>query len=761
MSDRYDFANLSPIEFEGLCVDLVSAETGLRFERFSVGADGGVDGRHSRASDEIVLQAKHYKNSTWSDLKKAVKLEKKNVHTLNPTEYYFVTSQPLTVARKSTIVSLLDHPSVTAPNVWGRSEMNAYITAHADVERRNIKLWLSSATVLERLLTNEIAVFTEATADEIERILKIFVVNPSLQRSEEILKATHNLIVSGPPGVGKTTLAQFIAARYIEAGWELVAISKIDEGFRAFHREKSQIFVFDDFLGKIRLDPVSLGRADSKIVKFMSKVHKDKRKKFVLTTRSYILHAARTQSEALDDREVELSEMVLNLATYTRELKARILYNHLYHSEIDEKSIQSLLDGDTVRRIVDHSNYMPRIIQWMTDELRQRDTPPAEYPNAFLQTLNYPDKIWDKAFKKHITTGAQVLLYCLFFCERDIYPVTGVNLNKLRIFFEKSMVGFNIIAQEQMRSAIFDETVREVKSSFVIIDCNIANFINPSIQDYLSRETSDATVLLTLARCVPTLATAVSFWNNVKTSVDNVVRVQIANELLESLIAGRIDGRLPLDEIADFCGQLVGATGGDHFCERIRVSDIRSLFWINEPYLPSLIEAFEEGKFRYLPHARAYARYLRMELSRYLDPERNHEIELEELATLASYLQSSQIEIPEVLFDNFVQAAVDAVDILDMDAIGHDDDPEEVIGGWLEHIASIKSFTSAPVDYLKESEFEERISAIQYEEDLRSQWEEDVRPQTGADFQSQRPISSGSFTNDDLQSMFSSLKKSS
>ncbi|WP_060576837.1 hypothetical protein [Aurantimonas coralicida] len=150
-----------------------------------------------------------------------------------------------------------------------------------------------------------------------------------------------------------------------------------------------------------------------------------------------------------------------------------------------------------------------------------------------------------------------------------------------------------------------------------------------------------------------------------------------------------------------------------------------------------------------------------MELSRYLDPERNHEIELEELATLASYLQSSQIEIPEVLFDNFVQAAVDAVDILDMDAIGHDDDPEEVIGGWLEHIASIKSFTSAPVDYLKESEFEERISAIQYEEDLRSQWEEDVRPQTGADFQSQRPISSGSFTNDDLQSMFSSLKKSS
>ena len=46
MADRYDFGNLSPIEFEGLCIDLLSAETDLRFERFSEGVDRGIDGRH-------------------------------------------------------------------------------------------------------------------------------------------------------------------------------------------------------------------------------------------------------------------------------------------------------------------------------------------------------------------------------------------------------------------------------------------------------------------------------------------------------------------------------------------------------------------------------------------------------------------------------------------------------------------------------------------------------------------------------------------
>ncbi|UIK09687.1 restriction endonuclease [Rhizobium leguminosarum] len=210
MSDRYDFANLSPIEFEGLCVDLVEAETGHRFERFAEGADGGVDGRHGRAGGDIILQAKHYKNSTWSDLQKAVKVEARNIGRLKPSEYYLLTSQPLTPSRKALLASHLGHPSVDVSRIWGRTEINALLSKHASVEKRNIKLWLSSATVLDRLLKNDIAVFTEATYDEIERILKVFVVNPSLKKSAEILHDTHCLIVSGPPGSAKRLSHRFL-----------------------------------------------------------------------------------------------------------------------------------------------------------------------------------------------------------------------------------------------------------------------------------------------------------------------------------------------------------------------------------------------------------------------------------------------------------------------------------------------------------------------------------------------------------------------
>ncbi|WP_255571579.1 restriction endonuclease [Ensifer sp. ENS12] len=761
MTDRYDFANLSPIEFEGLCVDLVAAETDLRFERFSEGADGGVDGRHSRTNGDIILQAKHYRGSTWSDLQKAVKAEQKNLVKLQPSEYYFLTSQPLTPARKKILVSILDHPSVNASNIWGRAELNAYLAKHSGVERQNIKLWLSSAAVLDRLLKNDIAVFTEATYYEIERILKVFVVNPSLKKSAEILKATHCLIISGPPGVGKTTLAQVLAAEYSDKGWELVSVTSIDDGFRAYQRDNRQVFVFDDFLGKIRLDPASLARDDGRIVRFMSMIHKDKGKRFILTTRSYILQAARSLSEALDDKKVEVSEMVLNLATYTRELKARILYNHLYHSDIDQDSIQALLAGDTVRQIVDHRNYMPRIIQWMTDEMSQRDVPPSEYPKVFLQTLANPDKIWDKAFRQHISLNARIVLYCMYFAEQERFSEPGVRLDTLRVFFERAIVEFGAITKEELRATIFEDTLREVKSSFVVIDGGRANFINPSVQDYLSRETADVTILSTLARCVPSVAGAVSLWKKMDTRASGKMRVQVADALLKSLVDGGVEGRLPLHELADIIGDLVLATEGTGFCEVLRKQGIQKLFWTDEGKLPILIEELDGGRYSHLPHARTYARYLRLEIFRYVSSDREYTMELEELAILASSLASSKVEMSEQFYSNFDQAAEEAADVLDMSSIGRNEDPEQVIGEWLEHIEKIEGLTSTTAFYWKKRDFEERIAAIQQIEEYRQQRGEIRNPAPRSQSPSElRPVSGGSFSNTDLQSMFSSLKKS-
>jgi len=45
MSQNYDFKNLSPIDFEELCRDLLQKELEVTFESFTEGKDGGIDFR--------------------------------------------------------------------------------------------------------------------------------------------------------------------------------------------------------------------------------------------------------------------------------------------------------------------------------------------------------------------------------------------------------------------------------------------------------------------------------------------------------------------------------------------------------------------------------------------------------------------------------------------------------------------------------------------------------------------------------------------
>ena len=59
MSD-YNFSCLNDKEFESLSIDLLSAETNQRIERFKSGKDGGIDGRFfSTENKEVIVQCKH------------------------------------------------------------------------------------------------------------------------------------------------------------------------------------------------------------------------------------------------------------------------------------------------------------------------------------------------------------------------------------------------------------------------------------------------------------------------------------------------------------------------------------------------------------------------------------------------------------------------------------------------------------------------------------------------------------------------------
>ena len=55
-----NYANLNDVEFEYLCMDVLSKMLGVKLQRFGSGRDGGIDLTDDSYRKNIIVQVKHY-----------------------------------------------------------------------------------------------------------------------------------------------------------------------------------------------------------------------------------------------------------------------------------------------------------------------------------------------------------------------------------------------------------------------------------------------------------------------------------------------------------------------------------------------------------------------------------------------------------------------------------------------------------------------------------------------------------------------------
>src|SRR5664280_148769 len=216
---RYDFRNLSPLDFEDLVRDLLQAETNLRFESFGPGRDLGIDFRFAAAGHIVVVQAKHYAESGFEALLGAAKAERDKVAKIAPQRYFFVTSVSLSPARKAKLQNAFENIALSLSDILGREDLNNLLGRHPLVEQLHFKLWLSSTAVLERILHSGLYNRTQAELEHISTVIPKFVDNESVPKAQAILEQNGALIIAGPPGVGKSTLARMLLWTHAQQNW--------------------------------------------------------------------------------------------------------------------------------------------------------------------------------------------------------------------------------------------------------------------------------------------------------------------------------------------------------------------------------------------------------------------------------------------------------------------------------------------------------------------------------------------------------------
>lgn len=481
-----DLSVLSDIEFEELVADLFAAELDTNVERFARGPDGGVDLRWELGGDKRGIgQCKHYSGSTFPQLLSAAKAEIPHLRKHKPHRYRFVTSRDLTSGQKDELLRALG-PWLGGPDdVLGSRDIDGLITRFPRVEQAHPKLWLSTGTQLFWATHSDLASRSAALRTRIETVIPRYVTNESFTRGTSMLDKQCVCVIAGLPGIGKTTLAYALLADAMSRGYEPVEVSAdINDAWTAYRPDVSQIFLYDDFLGQLTFSERLGKNEDARLGDFIMKVAATKSKLLVMTTREYILQDARRIYSRLTaiDRDKHL---VLELNDYTREDRARILYNHLWHADLPAAALSEVATGGCID-IVDHANYSPRLIEYCTGSAF--DLHSAGYPARFVESLEHPERLWRTAFEDHLTELQQLVAVALATLPAN------VDLDDLEAAHEslcrKRGVG--------VTAALFRTALQVLEGTFLASDMTLGTsqvrFHNPSVRafvlDWLAQDRS-------------------------------------------------------------------------------------------------------------------------------------------------------------------------------------------------------------------------------------------------------------------------------
>lgn len=491
----FDYGMLNDHEFEILCKDIFKRYLGFdeRLYTFPIGRDGGVD--ICDKEKKIVIQVKHYSKSSVSSLISTLRAEVEKLNNMNNLEkYYIMTSLSLTLSKKNEILEIFQEYMEDISHIWCKEDLDDFLKLkeNNDIVAQNFKLWLNASSVLSMMLEKDVLIDSEELLDSIESKKNLYVTTNAFSESLSILDKHNILFLLGAPGVGKSTISEMILLFYVERGYQIRyvssnSISKLKNSMRV--KDVKEIILLDDFLGQhyLKLNETQ----PNEIKSLLSVIKRDKNKKIVLNTRITILNEATSRFQKFQDtmEEFESKKYTINLDNTTSVEKAKIFYNHLYFNNVPLNYRRNISLDKKYLKIVEHKNYNPRIIEFVTKKRNYNKVKNDDYFDFVLKKLDNSEEIWNDEFENRMESLDRIFM-------NTLYSLGDVKVNKEVV---RSAFNHRIKNEEAIDSTVnnFEKVLRRLTES--LLNQSISetkgevylSVINPSVNDYLQKSLKD------------------------------------------------------------------------------------------------------------------------------------------------------------------------------------------------------------------------------------------------------------------------------
>jgi hypothetical protein len=250
--------------------------------------------------------------------------------------------------------------------VWGCEELSDAIDRHPAI--RAAMPSVLGLRELAPLVPPSLRARSSFQVERAQALARVFWPTRAHQRALEVLARHRFVVLTGPPEMGKTAIAQMVGLAKLTCGWEVHDCTSPDQLWRMFDCSRPQVFIADDAFGSTEYRPDAADRWAAALAGVLSALGADHW--LIWTSRPAPLKAGlrRVQREQGAERFPAPHEVLVDATDLDLAEKTMILFRHAKARGASAQA-RRLLRSAAVT-IVEHPHFTPeRIRRFVSDRL--------------------------------------------------------------------------------------------------------------------------------------------------------------------------------------------------------------------------------------------------------------------------------------------------------------------------------------------------------------------------------------------------------